>query len=273
MSGLPLYGVDAFTDRPFAGNPAAVVPLEADGWPDPAWMQALATELGWSETAFVRRCGPAGGAFALRWFTPGAEVELCGHATVATAHVLWASGRLEATTPAVFETLSGPLTAARLADGAIELDFPALPGEPAPIPDGMLEALGLEAGEVEAVLRSRFDVMVVLAAPSTVQRLTPTFAALAALDARGVIVTAPGPHDGADFVSRFFAPAVGVDEDPVTGSAHCVLGPYWSVRLGRDRLRARQLSARGGDLQLRLRGDRVGIAGHAVTVYEGRLHV
>lgn len=274
-----LHGVDAFTDRPFAGNPAAVVPLDGDAWPPDAWMQALAANMNLSETAFVRHDGAgdrAGerhdGRFDLRWFTPGAEVDLCGHATVATAHVLWATGRLPLGTTARFATRSGELLARRLADGAVELDLPALPPEPVVAPAGLLAALGIEGGAGE-VLRSRFDVVVVVPTEADVAALDPDLAALRRIDARGVIVTAPADAADVDLVSRFFAPAVGVDEDPVTGSAHCVLAPYWSVRLGRTALRARQISARGGDLRLALHGDRVTIAGHAVTVHSGFLRV
>lgn len=268
MQAFELYGVDAFTRQPFAGNPAAVVPLDDAPWPDTSWMASLASEMNLSETAFVRR--QPDGRFGLRWFTPGAEVELCGHATVATAHVLWQSGRLDASDAAVFDTLSGELRAGRLFDGSIELDFPVLPSEPATTPAGLLEALGIEAPL--AVHRSRFDLLVEVATPAEVRALRPDFAALAPVDARGTIVTAAAdPGDDVAFVSRFFAPAVGVDEDPVTGSAHCVSGPYWAARLGTNVLLARQVSARGGLVRLELRGDRIGIAGHAVTVYAGRL--
>ncbi len=270
MEALEIFGVDAFTDHVFAGNPAAVVVLDDDAaWPDTEWMQSFASEVNWSETAFVRR-DHAG--FALRWFTPGAEVDLCGHATLATAHVLWKTRRLAPDETARFDTRSGELRAVRLDDGAIELDFPALPPEPTEAPTGLLESLGVGADAVEAVARSRFDLLVVVHDAATVQRLRPDFRGLRIVDARGVIVSAPAEDgDEAQFVSRFFAPAVGVDEDPVTGSAHCVLTPYWSARLGLDSMVARQVSRRGGELRLSLRGDRVGIGGRAVTVYSGRL--
>lgn len=276
LASFELFGVDAFTDRPFAGNPAAVVTLDEAPWPADGWMQALAAEMNLSETAFVRRLGAStGDGFGLRWFTPATEVDLCGHATVATAHALWHSGRLPAQDDARFETRSGPLRATPQPDGSIELDFPALAPQPrAEAPDGLLAALGLAQlpPTEREVFRSRFDTMVVVAAASTVAAVAPDFPALREVDTRGVIVTAPAdPGSGVAFVSRFFAPRAGVDEDPVTGSAHCVLAPYWAARLGRRELRARQISARGGDLRLTLRGDRVGIAGHAVLVHQGRL--
>jgi PhzF family phenazine biosynthesis protein len=216
----------------------------------------------------------------LRWFTPLAEVDLCGHATVASAHVLHESGRLAGDRRAVFMTRSGGLTATVGGDGWIELDFPALPVEtsdaPSQAPSGLLEALGVAADGVRFVGRSRFDTLVELADAAAVAQLQPDAAALRPVPTRGVIVTAAAAADDPDhdFVSRFFAPDVGVDEDPVTGSAHCVLAPYWAARLGRDQLRARQVSRRGGELRVRLLpGDRVGIAGQAVTVLRGHLSV
>lgn len=306
MSQFELFGVDAFTKRAFAGNPAAVVTLDDADWPDEAWMQSVAFEMNLAETAFVRRRTEAGvgseadgtsdapadadadadgasgahadgtssadAAFALRWFTPGAEVDLCGHATVATAHVLWASGRLPRHQVATFATRSGLLTATPRPGEEIELDFPALPPSPEPAPAGLVEALGVDPAVVRSVLRSRFDLLVELDRAASVAALAPDFRALRAVEARGTIVTARADAgDDVDVVSRFFAPAVGVDEDPVTGSAHCVLAPYWAAALGRTTLQARQISRRGGLLRIELRGDRVGIAGHAVTVYQGRL--
>jgi PhzF family phenazine biosynthesis protein len=278
------YQVDAFSARPFGGNPAAVVLLDqapssphGAGWPADDWMQAVAAENNLSETAFVARAADVDGRRGLRWFTPLAEVDLCGHATVASAHVLAETGRLAADPTATFMTRSGELRAAVGADGWIELDFPALPAEilddTSQAPDGLLDALGAPAA-VRGVGRSRFDTLVELASAAEVARLRPDAAALRPVPTRGVIVTAAAAHDDPDhdFVSRFFAPAVGIDEDPVTGSAHCVLTPYWAARLGRDRMRARQISARGGELRVRVLPEgRVGIAGQAVTVLRGRL--
>ena len=258
-----LWQVDAFTDRPFAGNPAAVCVLQSEA--DPEWMQAVAAEMNLSETAFVI---PRGQGFGLRWFTPRVEVDLCGHATLATAHVLWESRVHDPRQPLAFSTRSGELTVRRLADGWLEMDFPALPAAPAEPPAGLLEALGVEAAFVG---RSRFDYLVEAADRHAVRRLAPDFARLARVNCRGAIVTAPSDAPGADFVSRFFAPSVGVDEDPVTGSAHCVLTPYWAAKLDKDRLDALQVSPRGGSLRLTQDGDRVKIAGQAVTVLRGEL--
>lgn len=263
MPSYELYQVDAFTSRPFSGNPAAVVLLDA--WPDDNWMQRVATENNLSETAFLVSGEEAWG---LRWFTPAVEVDLCGHATVASAHVLWESGRVSGDEVAAFETRSGRLTAAPLADGWIELDFPALPAAPADAPPGLLEGLGSPAARF--VGRSRFDFLVELESATDVEKIVPNFVALREVDARGVCVTAAGEGE-VDFVSRFFGPGAGVDEDPVTGSAHCILTPYWAAKTGKDRLVARQVSARGGDLRLHARGERVGIAGQAVTVIRGEL--
>jgi PhzF family phenazine biosynthesis protein len=260
--GLPLYQVDAFTDRPFAGNPAAVCLL--DGPRDDGWLAAVAREMNLSETAFL--LARADG-FDLRWFTPAIEVDLCGHATLASAHVLWETGRLTAGEPARFHTRSGTLVAALAADG-IALDFPATPPEPALPPPGLVEALGVAPIDVG---RSTFDYLVVAADEGTVRAARPDMGALRRIETRGVILTAAAATGGADFVSRFFGPAVGVDEDPVTGSAHCCLAPYWARRLGRDTLVAHQVSARGGVLGVRVAGDRVVITGRAVTVMSGVL--
>jgi predicted PhzF superfamily epimerase YddE/YHI9 len=258
-----LYQVDAFTSAPFAGNPAAVVLLDA--WPDDIWMQRVAAENNLAETAFVV---PGAETWGLRWFTPAAEVDLCGHATVATAHVLWESERLVAAATASFATRSGRLTASPLGDGWIELDFPSLPADAADPPGGLLEGLGVRAPAF--VGRSRFDFLVEVESAVDVEKIVPDFRTLKDVDARGVCVTAAG-EGAVDFVSRFFGPAVGVDEDPVTGSAHCMLTPYWAARLGKERMVAKQVSARGGDLRLHARGERVGIAGQAVTVTRGVL--
>lgn len=257
-----LWQVDAFTDRPFAGNPAAVCWLEAEA--DPTWMQAVAAEMNLAETAFVRRLGDE---HELRWFTPTVEVDLCGHATLAAAHALWEAGLASADGPLRFSTRSGVLTCVRSGDW-IELDFPATPPSPCDPPDGLLDALGVRAGFVG---RSRFDCLVALDSEAAVRSVRPDFRRLGEVPARGVIVTAPSDDPRFDFVSRFFAPAVGVDEDPVCGSAHCCLTPYWSGRLGKRELSARQVSARGGVLRLRNRDDRIVLGGQAVTVLRGEL--
>jgi len=254
--------VDAFTNRPFAGNPAAVCVLRES--PADQWMRDVAREMNLSETAFLV---PENGAFRLRWFTPAVEVDLCGHATVASAHVLWEDGHLPAGCQARFQTRSGLLLADRRGEW-IELDFPAKPAIPAAPPAGLLPALGVDA---TAVTQNQFDYMVELDSEEAVRRVAPDFTALRRLEARGVIVTARASTAGFDFVSRFFAPAVGVDEDPVTGSAHCALGPYWGERLGKTEMVGRQVSARGGVVRVRLKGERVILGGQAVTVMRGDL--
>jgi len=266
--GLPIVQVDAFTNRPFAGNPAAVCVLNAGAALDDGRMQAIALEMNLSETAFVER--RPGAPFGLRWFTPAAEVRLCGHATLASAHALWEAG--EAADLLEFDTLSGRLTARRLADGRIELDFPsqnASPAEPAP---GLLDALGVDARDVRFTGRNGTDLLVVLVSEELVRALKPNLGALAEVDVRGVIVTARADNGtDADFVSRFFAPRVGVPEDPVTGSAHCCLAPYWVSELGRNPLTGYQASHRGGDVGVEVVGDRVKLRGAAVTVMRGEL--
>jgi PhzF family phenazine biosynthesis protein len=259
---LPLFQVDAFTDRPFAGNPAAVCLLPAAA--DAAWMQAVANEMNLSETAFLHG---EGDRLRLRWFTPTVEVALCGHATLAAAHVLWERGLLSAEATARFVTRSGELTARREGE-AIVLDFPADPPAPAEPPPALLRALGVRA---VAVARTRFDYLVEVATEAEVRAMTPDFTALRAVETRGVVVTSAAATPEVDFVSRFFAPAAGIDEDPVTGSAHCALGPYWAPRVGRQDLRAAQLSPRGGRLGVRMRGERVELVGRAVTVFATEL--
>jgi len=262
MPHIPCWQVDAFTDRPFAGNPAAVVWLDADA--DPAWMQKVAAEMNLAETAFVRRLADG---YSLRWFTPKVEVDLCGHATLGSAHVLWASGTV---TEEVlrFHTRSGVLTCSR--DGLlIELDFPATPPTEAAVDPAVMSALGASSSVYFG--RSRFDVLVQLPSVAELRSLQPDLRKLAATDARGVIVTAESDDPKYDFISRFFAPRCGVDEDPVTGSAHCALTPYWAEKLGKTTLTAFQASERGGVLYLRLNGDRVILGGQAVTVWEGHL--
>jgi PhzF family phenazine biosynthesis protein len=249
----PVYVVDAFAAGPFRGNPAAVVPLEAGDAPDTAWMQQWAAEMKHSETAFVQP--RADGAFDLRWFTPEVEVDLCGHATLASAHILWETERLAADAPAVFHTRGGELRARRLADGTVELDFPTARPEPCAAPPGLREALGLATvGDdyIESLRTTGQFFMFVVNDDEMVRKLQPDFAAMAALtDVRGVYVTAPELDGEHDIVSRCFAPRVGIDEDPVTGSMHCVLSAYWCARLGRNELRAEQASARGGSGDLR----------------------
>ncbi|GAA2399712.1 PhzF family phenazine biosynthesis protein [Nonomuraea africana] len=257
---MRLFTVDAFTDTAFHGNPAAVCLLNAGA--SDTWMQSLATEMGLSETAFLL-------GNSLRWFTPAVEVSLSGHATLATAHVLYSTGA--ATGTLQFTTKSGILTVNRSDDGLITMDFPAKEVTPATVPDGLEKALG---AAVVSVNRSQLDLLVELESEESVRSLRPDIPALEAVDARGVIVTAAASSaTPADYVSRFFAPRVGVPEDPVTGSAHCALAPFWSARLGRDSLLGAQLSARGGMVHTTLRGDRVDLAGRAVTILEATLHL
>jgi len=257
---LALYQVDAFTDRRFGGNPAAVVLLRSE-LPD-ATLQAIAAENNLSETAFVM---PAKDHYRLRWFTPCLEIDLCGHATLGTAHVLFATGAARGDA-VQFETASGRLTVTREGD-LLCMDFPARPGKPVDCPPGLAEALGARPAEV---LDAR-DLMAVLDEEEQVTGLTPDIAAIAALDAFAVMVTAPGRE--VDFVSRFFAPKAGIPEDPVTGSAHCTLVPYWAARLGKKDLHARQVSARGGELFCEHRGDRVILRGKVVEYLRGQIEV
>ena len=264
---VPLYQVDAFADRPFVGNPAAVCLVGADI--DDEWMQAVATEMNLAETAFV--APQADGGFGLRWFTPAAEVDLCGHATLASAHVLLTTGR--ATSPVRFATRSGTLTVATVGDG-YEMDFPATPPTADESPDEVLEAI--VGAPCRWTGRSRFDRLALLENESAVHELVPDLFLLAelgdGLGVRGLIVTAAADPDRPyDFVSRFFAPALGVPEDPVTGSAHCTLAPFWSERLGRTALTGYQASSRGGTVGVRHTGDRVVLIGQAITVLEGTL--
>ena len=260
----PIVQVDAFADRPFAGNPAAVCVLDRPR--DDGWMQRVAREMNLSETAFLEPADDGG--YRLRWFTPAVEVDLCGHATLASAHALWESGALDASAEARFHTRSGLLTARKDGDW-IWLDFPALPPQEVPIPDGLREAIGAEP---RFVGRSRFDLLVEVASEDAVRALRPDLRAIRGLSVRGLIATARGSEAGGfDFVSRFFAPGAGVDEDPVTGSAHCVLAPYWAAKLGKDEMTAYQASDRGGVVRVRLAGDRVRLGGQAVTVLRGEL--
>jgi PhzF family phenazine biosynthesis protein len=259
---LPIVFVDAFTSEPFAGNPAAVCVL-----PEPreaTWMQRVAREMNLAETAFLDRTTDG---FNLRWFTPTVEVDLCGHATLAGAHVLWETGQVGATETIRFHTRSGVLTAVRR-DDWIELDFPVTPEAPVEIPRDLVEALGALPSYVG---KSRFDYLVELDSEAAVRSLRPDFRLLQTIPARGVIVTSRSSMAGCDFVSRFFAPASGIDEDPVTGSAHSSLAFFWSRRLHKNRFIARQLSERGGLLRVELDGDRVRLSGQAVTVIRGEL--
>jgi PhzF family phenazine biosynthesis protein len=255
---LPIYQVDAFTDKLFGGNPAAVVPLQQ--WLPDAWMQSIAAENNLAETAFVI---PGKDMSQLRWFTPAVEVDLCGHATLATGHVLFRHIYPEAQSLR-FDTRSGVLTVSRDKD-MLSLDFPARPGKPVAVAEELAAALGARPRETYLAR----DLLAVFDSEAEVRALRPDFARLAALDTFAVIVSAPG--DEVDFVSRFFAPRAGLPEDPVTGSAHCTLMPYWAARLGRNTLRARQVSARVGELECELRGDRVAIAGRSVEYLRGEI--
>jgi PhzF family phenazine biosynthesis protein len=260
--GLPIYQVDAFTAQPFVGNPAAVCLLS--GQRDETWVQQVAAEMNLAETAFVQ---PEGDGFRLRWFTPTVEVELCGHATLASAHVLWESGRLRPDVTARFFTRSGLLTAERRGEW-IELDFPAEPAEPVAAPKMLREALGVAP---RSVGRNRMDYLVEVDDEATLRSLAPDLVLLRTVPARGVIVTSRSGAPELDFVSRFFAPQSGIDEDPVTGSAHCCLGPFWGERLGKSELVGYQASHRGGIVRVRVGESRVQLGGQAVTVLRGEL--
>ncbi len=284
MNRQVIHQVDAFAQRPFTGNPAAVCLLEQAA--EAAWMQAVAQEMNLSETAFlVPRAVPhnepvsalpISRSYDLRWFTPAVEVDLCGHATLASAHILWEIGALPLDVPARFATRSGWLTAVQGAPeiGWIEMDFPAQVAAPVPAPPGLEAALGADATFVGA---SRTDLLVEVRSEALVRGLAPDFGALRRLGVRGVIVTAKADAvssaDGQafDFVSRFFAPGAGIDEDPVTGSAHCTLAPYWAAKLNSTKMVGYQASARGGVVRVRLAGDRVFLGGQAVTVLQGEL--
>jgi len=262
--GVPIYQVDAFTEKPFSGNPAAVCLLPQAR--EAAWMQAVAKEMNLSETAFLLKQEDG---YNLRWFTPAVEVDLCGHATLASAHILWETGILRREEQARFHTRSGLLTAASKA-GEIELNFPAKTEEPAEAPAGLLEALKVKA---KYIGKSKFDYLVQVDSEETVRALKPDFPALKNIPVRGVIVTTRAVSPGYDFISRFFAPAAGVNEDPVTGSAHCTLGPFWSRQLGKKEFLAYQASERGGTLRVRIAGDRVHLCGNAVTIFQGEMVV
>jgi PhzF family phenazine biosynthesis protein len=260
--GQSIVVVDAFANQPFTGNPAAVCILNQPR--DERWMQLVAREMNLSETAFL---SPESDAFRLRWFTPTVEVELCGHATLASAHALWESGRLRETEEARFQTRSGLLTARRQGD-RIVLDFPAVNAQACEAPAGLVQAIG---APVRYTAKNAFDYLFELESEAAVRALHPDFERLAAVHARGVIVTSRSDDPAFDFVSRFFAPACGIPEDPVTGSAHCCLGPHWSARLGKMDLVGNQVSSRGGIVQVQVRGNRVHLGGHAVTIMRGEL--
>lgn len=264
MSPIPLFQVDSFTDHPFAGNPAGVCLLDA---PQPAeWMQFIAKEMNLSETAFLV---PQNDGYHLRWFTPVAEVELCGHATLASAHILWETGRLRPEEEARFDTLSGRLTC-QLDEGWIRMDFPATPVKDATAPLGMGNIL---KAHPRFIGRSIYDMFVELGSEDEVRNLKPDLAAIRRFPTRGLIVTAQAKTQPYDFVSRFFAPQVGVDEDPVTGSAHSALTPYWSAKLGKTEMLAFQASARGGVVRVKNMDERVAISGQAVTIFNAELSV
>ena len=259
---LKIFQVDAFTDKPFSGNPAAVCILPEAR--DEIWMQKVAREMNLSETAFI--CQQEDG-FSLRWFTPRVEVDLCGHATLASAHILWEAGILTRHQQARFHTRSGLLTAESKGD-EVELNFPATPEEPATAPPELSEALGLVPNYIG---KSKFDYLLEVDSEELVRKLEPNFSLLRTVPIRGIMVTSSADSADYDFVSRFFAPAVGVDEDPVTGSAHCCLGPFWSKKSGKNQFVAYQASPRGGIVRVEVAGERVYLGGKAVTVLRGEL--
>lgn len=259
-SRIRYFVVDAFTNRPFQGNPAAVVPL--DRWKENSWLQNVAMEMNLSETAFLV---PNALGFDLRWFTPTTEVDLCGHATIASSVVLVQLGKLADGSEVAFSTRSGTLGAKRKGS-QIQLDFPALPAKPCEPPAGVLESINVQSRYVG---RSTFDVLVEVESERVVRGLTPDFQRLGAVNCRGLIATARSDDPRFDFVSRFFAPAVGVDEDPVCGSAHCCLAPYWSERLGKTAMIGHQVSARSGVVFAEMRGDRVMLGGEGVIFASG----
>jgi PhzF family phenazine biosynthesis protein len=264
MTSIPIYQIDAFTDQVFSGNPAAVCPLES--WFDDQTLQAIAAENNLSETAFFMPVeGGAEGQFKLRWFTPKIEVDLCGHATLATSYVIF--NRLYPKLDEIsFETESGQLKVSREGDLFV-LDFPARVPSPAPLPVGFVDAIGAEPSQFLKAAKN----MAVFESADTVLGIKPDFDYIAGLDGDGLIITAPGGD--CDFVSRYFAPHAGIDEDPVTGSAHCTSVPYWAVRLGQNKLHARQVSQRGGELFCELSGERVRMAGRGSFYMEGTLHL
>ncbi len=261
---LPYFIVDAFTNRPFGGNPAAVVLLEA--WPEDSWLQNVAMEMNLAETAYLV---PNAMGFDLRWFTPKVEVDLCGHATLASAKALAHLGRLADGSEIAFSTRSGVLRALRQSDH-FQLDFPLIALEKSDPPAGLIESLNVQP---RTIGRNKFDYLVEVESESIVRGVCPDFKQLATVKCRGVIVTARSDSPNVDFVSRFFAPAVGIDEDPVTGSAHCCLADFWGQRLGKTQMVGYQASKRGGTVQVEVRGDRVILSCQAVIVAQGELLV
>jgi PhzF family phenazine biosynthesis protein len=257
---IDIYQVDAFTEKPFGGNPAAVCIMP--GPADPAWMQHVARDMNVSETAFLYR---ERDGYNLRWFTPAVEVEICGHATLASAHILWETGRVSRSEGIEFYTLSGVLTAS-IFGGIIELDFPSEPESKADAPPGLTESLGVTPVYVG---RNRFDYLVEVGSAEEVRALKPDFALLGTIPVRGVMVTSASDMPGYDFVCRFFGPASGIDEDPATGSAYCCLGSYWEKKLGKSDFLAYQASGRGGVIGVRVLRERVKLLGKAVTVFKG----
>ena len=263
MNNQEIIQVDAFTAEPFKGNPAAICIMEVEA--DEKWMQSVALEMNLSETAYVV---PQDNGFGLRWFTPATEVKLCGHATLAAAHVLYEDGHVPRDKPCRFHTLSGELIAS-YKNGRIEIDFPADRSRAIDTPDGLVEALGTTPVAVH--LSDLEYCLVELDSESAVRELNPDISQLKTFPFHGFLITAPADMEGKDIVSRFFAPALGVDEDPVTGSAHCLLATYWEAKLGRSELEAYQASARGGHVSMALHGDRVTLSGEAVTTMRGVL--
>lgn len=261
---IEIYQADAFTDRPFGGNPAGVCLLP--GPADEEWMQKVARDMNLPETAFLYA---EKGGYSLRWFTPTVEVELCGHATLASAHVLWESGRVPRSRGIEFYTLSGTLTAAVNGE-MIELDFPSEPESEAEAPPALIESLCVKPLYVG---RNRFDYIVEVGSEKEVRALSPDFPLLATIPARGVMVTAVSDDPKYDFISRFFGPASGINEDPATGSAYCCLGPYWEKKLGKSEFLAYQASERGGVIGVRVLGQRVKLLGKAVTIFKGQMCV
>lgn len=259
---IPVYQVDAFTKEPFKGNPAAICPLDA--WLPDELMQQIAMENNLAETAFIV---PYEDAFQIRWFTPTVEVALCGHATLATAHVFYDHLGYTAT-PLRLYSKSGWLTVTKEADGKLTLDFPADPAAPCDVPEGLFEALDIHPSNV---FKGKFDYLVEVRSEEEVLKLKPDFKALSVIPSRGVLVTARGSRH--DFVSRCFFPQSGIDEDPVTGSAHCLLTTYWNQKTGKDHFHALQASARSGEMLCRLKGDRVLMTGDAVTVLKGEIYI
>lgn len=261
---IEIYQADAFTEKPFGGNPAAVCIMP--GPADPAWMQHVARDMNLSETAFLYR---ERDGYNLRWFTPTVEVEICGHATLASAHILWEEGRVSRGEGIEFYTLSGVLTAS-IDGGMINLDFPSEPEHETDAPPGLIQSLGITPVYVG---RNRFDYLVEVESAEEVRAIRPDFALLGTIPVRGVIVTSASDMPEYDFIARFFGPASGINEDPATGSAYCCLGPYWEKELGKSEFLAYQASERGGVIGVRVRGERVKLMGKAVTVFKGTMCV